>query len=58
MNADIISRVFLVLTAFVLILALVDVAARVWAGKLDARKVAAVTITVSVIALMALAVGM
>ena len=35
------GRVALVLVAFELILILVEVAARVWAGRWDARKVAA-----------------
>ena len=48
------GRVVLVLAALALILALVGVAARVWAGQWDAEQVAAVVIAAPMILLLAL----
>ena len=46
------GRVVIVLAALALILALVEVAARVWAGQLDAEKVIAVIVAAPIIALL------
>ena len=46
------GRIVLVLAALALILALVEVAARVWAGQLDAEKVIAVAVAAPIIALL------
>ena len=48
------GRVVLVLAAFALLMALVEVAARVWAGHWDAKKVIAVALAVPIVAFLAL----
>lgn len=54
MTLTLAGRVVLVLAALALILALVEVAARVWAGQWDAEKVIAVAVAVPLVTLLAL----
>ena len=54
MTLTLAGRVVLVLAALALILALVGVAARVWAGHWDAERIVAVGVAVPVLALLAL----
>ena len=54
MNLTLAGRIVLFLASFALILALVEVAARVWAGQWDAEKVVAVVAAVPTIVLIAL----
>ena len=53
MTLTLAGRVVVVLAALALILALVGVAARVWAGQWDAEQVASVVIAAPMIALLA-----
>ena len=52
MTLTLAGRVVLVLAALALILALVEVAARVWAGQWDAEKVIAVAVAAPLVALI------
>lgn len=54
MTLTLAGRVVVVLAALALILALVGVAARVWAGQWDAEKVVAVIVAVPLVTLIAL----
>ena len=54
MTLTVADRAVLVLAALVLILGLVDVVARVWAGRWDAGEVAAVVVAAPALALIAL----
>lgn len=53
MTLTLAGRVVLVLAALALILTLVEVAARVWAGQWDAEKVIAVAVAVPLMPLIA-----